>query len=50
MNIKPILFSAAAFLSAWQATDFDLSHRAILGAVTCAVLGYATPKKKAKVK
>lgn len=50
MKLKPVLFSAAAFLSAWQAADFDLSHRAVLGALTCAVLGYVSPKKKVTLK
>jgi hypothetical protein len=47
LNLKPILFSLAAFLSAWQASEFDNSQRAILGALTCAILGYVSPKKKA---
>ena len=44
-NVKAALFGLAAFLAAWQATNFDVDHRAILGAVTCAVLGYVSPKK-----
>lgn len=44
-DIKAALFGLAAFLAAWQAANFDLDYRAILGAVTCAVLGYVSPKK-----
>lgn len=44
-NLKAALFALGAFLAAWQATNFDVDHRAILGAVTCAVLGYVSPKK-----
>lgn len=46
IHIKAALFGLAAFLAAWQATNFDLDYRAVLGAVTCAVLGYVSPKKK----
>lgn len=42
---KAPLFALAAFLAAWQATNFDVDYRAVLGALTCAVLGYASPKK-----
>lgn len=45
-NVKAGLFGLAAFLAAWQATNFDLDYRAVLGAVTCAILGYVSPKKK----
>lgn len=44
-KIKAGLFALGAFLAAWQATNFDFDHRAILGAITCAVLGYVSPKK-----
>lgn len=44
-NLKAALVGTAAFLAAWQATNFDLDYRAVLGAVTCAVLGYISPKK-----
>lgn len=44
-NLKAGLFALGAFLAAWQATNFDFDHRAILGAITCAVLGYVSPKK-----
>ena len=43
---KPGLYALAAFLAAWQATDFSFDARAVLGALTACVLGYASPKKK----
>lgn len=45
IHLKAGLFALGAFLAAWQGTNFDVDHRAILGAITCAVLGYVSPKK-----
>ena len=44
-NLKASVFALTAFLAAWQATNFDTDYRAILGALTCALLGYGSPKK-----
>ena len=44
-NFKPALFAILAFLATWQATDFSLDYRAVLGAIVAAGLGYASPKK-----
>ena len=43
-KMKPYLFAAGAFLAAWQIDDFSLDFQSIMGAVTCAVLGYGSPK------
>ena len=43
-KLAPYLFAAGSFLSAWQSADFSLEFKAIMGAVTCAVLGYGSPK------
>ena len=43
---KPALYALGAFLAAWQATEFSFDARAVLGALTACVLGYASPKKK----
>lgn len=43
---KPFIYALGAFLAAWQATDFSFDARAVLGALTACVLGYASPKKK----
>lgn len=43
---KKWLAAAVAFLAAWQATNFDLDYRSVLGAVVAAGAGYVTPKAK----
>ena len=47
-HLKQALFAAGAFLAAWQATDFSLDYRAILGALTAATLGAMNPDKTDK--
>lgn len=47
-NVKAAFIGAGAFLAAWQATNFSLDYRAVLGAITCAVLGYVSPKATKK--
>jgi hypothetical protein len=42
---KQYLYALGAFMAAWQATNFSLDYRAILGAITCAFIGGASPKK-----
>lgn len=48
MKLNPTLMAwlcaVGAFLAAWQTTDFALDYRSVLGAVTCAILGYVSPK------
>ena len=44
-HIRGILLSLVGFLAAWQATDFALDYRAILGAAVAALVGYANPAK-----
>lgn len=44
---KKWLAAAVAFLAAWQATNFELDYRAVLGALVAAGAGYVTPKSKA---
>jgi hypothetical protein len=43
-KIKPYLFAIGAFLAAWQIDSFSLEFPSIMGALTCAVLGYGSPK------
>lgn len=45
LKTKPILFAVGAFLAAWQGADFALDYRAVLGAITAAILGAANPGK-----
>lgn len=42
---KRLAIGALAFLSAWQATNFGLDYREVLGAIVSAGLGYYVPKK-----
>lgn len=49
-NYKQLSLAAIAFLAAWQATDFALDYRAVLGAVVAASMGAMNPSVKTKVK
>jgi hypothetical protein len=49
-NHKQISLAAIAFLAAWQATDFALDYRAVLGAVVAASMGAMNPNAKTKIK
>lgn len=40
---KKLLFAVGAFLAAWQGANFELDYRAVLGALTAAILGAANP-------
>lgn len=42
---RQIVFAVGAFMAAWQGADFSLDYRAILGALTAALIGGASPKK-----
>lgn len=42
---KQALYALGAFLAAWQGADFSLDYRAVLGAITAALIGGASPKK-----
>lgn len=47
-HVKAALFAVGAFLAAWQATDFSLDYRAVLGALTAATLGAMNPDNTRK--
>ena len=50
-NHKQFSLAAIAFLAAWQATDFALDYRAVLGAVVAASMGAMNPSaRKTKTK
>ena len=49
-NHKALLLSLVAFLAAWQATDFALDYRAVLGAIVAAAAGAMNPNAKTKTK
>ena len=44
---KSVSFALIAFMAAWQATDFSIEYRAVMGALTAAAMGYLSPKPKA---
>lgn len=41
---KPISFGLIAFLASWQATDFSLEYRSIMGAVVAGLMGFLNPE------
>lgn len=47
-HTKAAMFALGAFMAAWQATDFSLDYRAVMGAVTAAVFAAMNPDKTHK--
>lgn len=45
-TLKALCYAGLAFLAAWQGANFALDHRAVLGAIVAAGLGYANPHKE----
>ena len=44
---KTVTFALIAFLAAWQATQFSLDYRAVMGSVVAGLMGYLNPGKNA---
>ena len=40
---KNVSFGLIAFLASWQATDFALDYRSIVGAVVAGLMGFLNP-------
>ena len=40
---KPVSFGLVAFLASWQATDFALDYRSLVGAVVAGLMGFLNP-------
>jgi len=40
---KQVSFGLIAFLASWQATDFSLEYRSIMGAVVAGLMGFLNP-------
>lgn len=40
---KPVVYGLIAFMAAWQATDFNLDYRAIMGALVAGAMGILNP-------
>jgi tetrahydromethanopterin S-methyltransferase subunit E len=41
---KPISFGLIAFLASWQATDFSLEYRSMMGAIVAGLMGFLNPE------
>jgi hypothetical protein len=46
---KTVTFALIAFLAAWQATQFSLDYRAVMGSVVAGLMGYLNPGKNAAI-
>jgi hypothetical protein len=44
---KTVTFALIAFLAAWQATQFSLDYRAVMGSIVAGLMGYLNPGKNA---
>lgn len=40
---KPVSFGLVAFLASWQATQFSLEYRAVMGAIVAGLMGFLNP-------
>lgn len=47
LDYKKVLFVAGGLLAAWQATNFSLNYRAVIGAVIASGLAGTNPSTKA---
>lgn len=41
---KPISFGLIAFLASWQATEFSLEYRSVMGAIVAGLMGFLNPE------
>jgi tetrahydromethanopterin S-methyltransferase subunit E len=41
---KPVAFGLVAFLASWQATEFELTYRSIMGAIVAGLMGFLNPE------
>ena len=41
---KPVAFGLVAFLASWQATQFDLNYRSLMGAIVAGLMGFLNPE------
>jgi hypothetical protein len=40
---KTVSFALIAFMAAWQATEFALDYRAVMGSIVAGLMGYLNP-------
>lgn len=41
---KPVAFGLVAFLASWQATEFSLTYRSVMGAIVSGLMGFLNPE------
>ena len=41
---KPVAFGLVAFLASWQATEFELNYRSLMGAIVAGLMGFLNPE------
>lgn len=41
---KPVSFGLIAFLASWQATEFSLEYRSVMGAIVAGLMGFLNPE------
>jgi hypothetical protein len=46
---KTVAYALIAFMAAWQATEFALDYRAIMGSIVAGLMGWLNPGKNASV-
>ena len=44
---KTVAYALIAFMAAWQATEFALDYRAVMGSIVAGLMGYLNPGKNA---
>ena len=42
---KTVAYALIAFMAAWQATEFALDYRAIMGSLVAGAMGYLNPAR-----
>ena len=42
---KTVAYALIAFMAAWQATEFALDYRAIMGSIVAGLMGWLNPGK-----
>jgi hypothetical protein len=44
---KTVAYALIAFMAAWQATEFALDYRAVMGSIVAGLMGWLNPGKNA---
>jgi hypothetical protein len=42
---KTVAYALIAFMAAWQATEFALDYRAVMGSIVAGLMGWLNPGK-----